>query len=242
MNNAHTSREPVGVSNEPQPRSIRHQAKTSNNSGIRVVDTNSLLFQACMTLYSSTFSNDVDLSQETIKQGIEDGSLFVLCLPDQDGMTPIGVAIMADLSAAHETQFVMLDYFFVNPAKRGKGVGSEFFGNVVRYLQDNTAYECMILECVSKLVGFYEKLGAVSTSLNPSVCLVSKADLAKKQLPETLLNLMTVPLNSGFENNSSVLEKVLTYARSHVHEMTLYLENMILPGEKPVKYNVWSRC
>jgi GNAT superfamily N-acetyltransferase len=238
MTHAQTkSREYIGVADEP----IKPKTQVKQSNGIRVVyDTNGPLFNACYAVYKETFTNDVDLTKEMIKQGIDNGTLFMLCLPDQDGITPIGVAIMGDLADAQETPIVMLDYFFINPAKRGKGIGTSFFGNIVRYLRDNTPYKYMVLECVSKLVGFYEKLGARPSNLNPSVCLVSKNDLSSRVIPDTLLYLMVVPLddNQATEIDRLILEKALRYARFHIHAMTL--QDSDIPANTTL-FNVWSR-
>jgi GNAT superfamily N-acetyltransferase len=221
----------------------RDVAKTRpkhHSNGIRVVeDTNSALFEACMSLYQATFKNDVDLSIATIKKSVQEGKMFVLCLPDQDA-TPTGVAIMGDLSSAHERSVVILDYFFVNPAKRGKGTGSAFFAGVKQFLRDNTSFEYMILECVSRLVGFYERLGATLTNLKPSLCLVSNDDLAKKAQAENLLYLMIAPVNDGTDYDLPDLEPVLKHARSHIHSMTKHCEQELTP-ENRIIFTSWSR-
>jgi GNAT superfamily N-acetyltransferase len=202
-----------------------------------------------MSLYRDTFHNDVDLSPAVIKNGVEKGEFFVLCSPDQDGITPIGVAIFADISRALDKPYVLLDYFFINPDKRGKGIGTDFFDSIVKYLNKNSKYECIFLECVEKLVGFYSRLGAIKTSLQPSLCLESMSDLSKisiDTLPERLLFLMAVPLcrmtsKSSPINDLSTLESIICFARTHVHSMTRSSWKAYLNSGKSIAYRVWSR-
>lgn len=243
------SRDFVGVADE-QPFRPNLVHATSNAQGIRILDeTNSHLFEVCMSLYSNTFHGDADLSVDMIKQAIKEGEMFVLCLPDQDGITPIGVAILADLSGAHEKPFVMLDYFFINPAKRGKGIGSAFFDSVIKYLNENSTYECLILECVDKLVGFYSRLGAIKTKMAPSLCIQSMSDLpskvSSKSCYETLLYLMAVPLRyikSEFPPTTSTLEPIVAYARTHVHKMERFeWSSLTTHAGNNVVFRAWSR-
>jgi len=172
-----------------------------------------------------------------------------MALLDEQDDSLIGGAILGDLSEVHDN-VVILEYFFVNPEKRGKGIGSNWFLKLLEHLRQNTRYTFMVLECVKGLIGFYSRLGAFDTHIKPSLCVRSLSSpsttlsLSSKVCPPSLLSLMAVSLHEdGSEefHDSEFLNSTVNYLRNHLHRMiSMKSKTIVLEDQEAVcSFNVW---
>lgn len=216
---------------------------------VLIEDTESNLFTETVTLFTSTFHGEVDPTAEQVKDYIKNGKYQLLALVDKKDKSLVGGAILGDISSVHQ-EFVILDYFFVNPLKRGKGIGSSWFLILLDYVRMHTAYKVLVLECVKSLIGFYARLGAVDTGINPSQCVrsLSATTAAVKTTsdrPDTLLSLMSVSLR---DDGSEMLHKykpllngVVAHIRKHLHRMITSVSHKSVSDQRVEPYTIWAQ-
>ncbi len=216
---------------------------------ILVDNTESNLFTQVVGLFTSTFHGEVDPTAEQVKEYVKNGKYQLLALVDKEDKSLVGGAILGDLRGVHQ-EFIILDYFFVNPLKRGKGIGTSWFLILLDYIRQHTAYKFLVLECVKSLIGFYARLGAVDTCIHPSLCVrsLSATTAAAKTTsdrPDTLLSLMAVSLR---DDGSEVLNKykpllsgVVDYIRKHLHRMITSVSQKCVSDQHVEPYTIWAQ-
>jgi GNAT superfamily N-acetyltransferase len=216
---------------------------------VLITETSSELYLLTTSLFASTFHGEVDPSVATVSEFVQSGKYQILALVDKSDRSVIGGAILGDIRGVHN-DVVILEYFFVNPEKRGKGIGSKWFNTLLDYLKEHTTYKYMILECVESLIGFYTRLGAVDTGISPSLCVRSlsssttAATLSSSGRPATLLSLLAVSLRDDgaeFVQDQRLMNTIIAYVRKHLHRMITSLPQTFCSeqGEKP--FNVWAQ-
>jgi len=216
---------------------------------VLITETSSELYLLTTSLFASTFHGEVDPIVATVNEFVQSGKYQILALVDKSDRSVIGGAILGDIRGVHQ-DVVILEYFFVNPEKRGKGIGTKWFNTLLDYLKEHTTYKYMILECVESLIGFYSRLGAVDTAIQPSLCVRSlsssttAATLSATGRPSTLLSLMAVVLHDDgaeFVQDSHEMNTVISYVRRHLHRMITCVPKTFSTeqGEKP--FNVWAQ-
>jgi len=216
---------------------------------VLITDISSELYLLTTSLFASTFHGEVDPTVDTVSEYVKTGKYQILAYVDKQDKSVIGGAILGDIRGAHK-DVVILEYFFVNPQKRGKGVGSKWFNILVDYLKEKTAYKYMVLECVESLIGFYTRLGAEETQVAPSLCVRSlsstttAATLSQSSRPSTLLSLMSVALRhdgAEFVENLSIMNKVVSHVRTHLHRMVVSVPKTYSNEQGQKSFNVWAQ-
>jgi len=201
------------------------------------------------SLFASTFHGEVDPCVATVTEYVQSGKYKILALVDKQDNSVIGGAILGNITGVH-LDVVILEYFFVNPLKRGKGIGSKWFNTLTDYLKENTTYKYMILECVENLIGFYARLGAVDTGITPSLCVKSLyspttvSTMSAGTRPASLLSLMAVCLrDDGAEviENKPMMNSIIAYVKRHLQSMVVTVPKTYQHEDGVKSYNVWSQ-
>lgn len=217
---------------------------------VLITETSSELYLLTTSLFASTFHGEVDPTVATVNEFVQSGKYKILALVDRQDNSVVGGAILGDITGIHK-DVVILEYFFVNPEKRGKGIGSKWFNTLVGYLKDNTTYKYMILECVENLIGFYNRLGAVDTGIHPSLCVRSLsspttvATMSAGSRSSSLLSLMAVSLHDDgaeFVQDKNIMNEVIAYVRSYLHRMIVTKPKTYQTEEGAKPYNVWAQA
>jgi len=185
-----------------------------------------------------------------VSEFVQAGKYKILALVDTNDRSVIGGAILGDIRGVHQ-DVIILEYFFVNPEKRGKGIGTNWFKTLVDYLKQHTGFKYMILECVQGLIGFYNRLGAVDTGIQPSLCVKSLsssttvAAVSSSARPASLLSLMVVSLrDDGAEltHDQEFMNKVVAYVRTYLHRMiSVTPKTFTTEDNNTLPYNVWAQ-
>jgi GNAT superfamily N-acetyltransferase len=216
---------------------------------VLIEDTESNLFAQVVALFTTTFHGEVDPTAEQVKDYVKNGKYQLLALVDKEDKSLVGGAILGDLRGVHQ-EFVILEYFFVNPLKRGKGIGTSWFLILLDYVRQHTAYKVLVLECVKSLIGFYARLGAIDTCIHPSLCVrsLSATTAAAKTTsdrPDTLLSLMAVSLrDDGSEMSHKykpLLSGIVAHIRKHLHRMITSVSHKSVSDQHVEPYTIWAQ-
>jgi len=237
--------------NAQVPNSSAQQAASCQQTEVVLItETSSELYLLTTSLFASTFHGEVDPTVEQVSEYIKSGRYQLLALVDKSDRSLVGGAILGDIRGVHQ-DFLILEYFFVNPLKRGKGIGSSWFLILLDFIRQHTAYKYLVLECVQGLIGFYTRLGAFDTGVEPSLCvrsLSSKstvATLSSSDRPAYLLSLMAVSLRqdgSEMFHDKPFITTVVAHIRRHLHRM-ITCENKTFVSDSQVEspYVVWAQ-
>jgi len=89
-----------------------------------------------------------------------------------------------------------IEYLFVNQEVRGRGVGSKFLTDALKFFKKEGRYSGLTLECEDKLLDFYKKFQAIKIETFPS----------QFQEFEGLFYLMFIPITHQYSDEKEISE------------------------------------
>jgi GNAT superfamily N-acetyltransferase len=233
-----------------QPSAQQPSTSCQQTEVVLITETSSELYLLTTSLFASTFHGEVDPSVEQMSEYVKSGKYQLLALVDKSDRSLVGGAILGDIRSVHQ-DFLILEYFFVNPLKRGKGIGSSWFLILLDYIRQHTAYKYLVLECVQGLLGFYARFGAFDTGIQPSLCVKSlsssttTAAISSSVRPASLLSLMAVSLRqdgSEMSHDKAFINTVVAHIRRHLHSMITCVPKTFESDAQVESYNVWAQA
>jgi ribosomal protein S18 acetylase RimI-like enzyme len=144
------------------------------------------LFKRIVQIFKKTFTDSYEPNEKDFIKRLEDKSnRFFFSYSETNQKEVSAVMILTDQNpVAH------IDYLFVNQEIRGRGVGSKFLTDMLKFFKKEGRYTGLTLECETKLIDFYKKFQAQKIETYPS----------QFQDFEGLFNLMYIPINNSFQN------------------------------------------
>jgi GNAT superfamily N-acetyltransferase len=202
---------------------------------VRIENPKSNLFKHALEVYAQTFTNDADTPVERVREYVRERRYFILALPDlEDENKIVACAILAEVMIPRG-DCVVLEYLFVDPERSGKGVGTKFFEQLLEYLRINTSYRFMMLECIKRLVKWYERMGAVDTGISRQHCFkclskyYANGMLIDPANEQKFFSVMIVPLHKEY-NSTVPIQDVINDMRFRLHKMK-FEQEVVVNGE-----------
>ena len=129
---------------------------------VELKDVDHPLLAETVQLYQENFPESYEMDPETIIQLLRTGFLRILVSVQSNQVSACAII------SSRLTGIFHLDYLFVNKKLQGKGIGSTFIKNLVKFLGSEKNITALTLECVENLIPFYQKFAAERTKLKPT--------------------------------------------------------------------------
>jgi GNAT superfamily N-acetyltransferase len=198
-------------------------------------DTFNPFFQPTIDIFQKAFPDSHEINKSEVKELLEEGlyRIFIYVAPERDstgngffdGVVTAAAMLLASNGLPHFPDACHLDYFFVNPAIQGKGIGTAFMNDLLKSLQKEGKYKIMSLECYDELVKFYLRFGAKKVKVRPS----------QWQGHEKLYNFMVIPIGQDLKDQMK-LDLLLTDIReAHEEKLEKVLDDKFVWKTAPCK-------